>query len=54
MEKFLNHKVWSLNEPKLSPRLQLEFKQGDLFRKIKIRYIEMKQRREAVKKTEEQ
>ena len=31
----------------------MEFDKGDLYRKIKIRYIEMKQRRETVKKQEE-
>lgn len=48
LEKFLFHKVWSLNDQTASVLRIKEFKNGDLRAKLKIRYVEMKMRREQV------
>lgn len=48
LEKFLLHRVWTLNDQTASILRIKEFKNGDLRAKLKIRYIEMKMRREQV------
>ena len=53
LEKFIHHKVWATDESPLSPKRQLDFNNGDLFRKVKIRYVEMKHRRQSINKLEE-
>jgi hypothetical protein len=49
LEKFLFHKIWSLNEQNVSNDIMKDFKSSDLRKKLKIRYVEMKSRRESVK-----
>ena len=54
LEKFLYHKVWQLSEHNRSPAQNHEFKYADIATKLKIRYREMKQRRETVKQADQQ
>ena len=49
LEKFLYHKVWQLSEQNRTNQQNLDFKYADIGTKLKIRYREMKQRRETVK-----
>ena len=42
------HKVWTLNDQNSTSGRMKEFKNGDLRMKLKIRYLEMKSRREQV------
>jgi len=38
MEKFLFHKIWSLNEQNVSNDIMQDFKSSDLRKELKIRY----------------